>query len=308
MIKIIADETIENQRVDAALASILEGFSRSKIQSLIKNNDVRINDFCPKASQKIKLNDVIEINPTFVDNSINIPAEDVPFEIVYEDENMAVINKPSGILTHPTTKERSGTLVNGLLKHFGENLSDVNGQFRRGILHRLDRNTSGLLMIAKNNEAHEFLAKQIKDKTAIRKYLAVVRGVIKEDFITIDKPIGRTFADTCKMCISEEGKPSVTELSVLKRYEDATFVELKLLTGRTHQIRVHLASLNHPVYNDTLYGFGRIRIKTEEQVLQAYKLEFFKPFTEEIVSLEISRDEKVNKVINYLEGKSHNEK
>lgn len=303
MIKVITDETIENQRLDSALALILEGFSRSKIQALIKNNEITVNNQVVKASLKLKLNDEILIDPSFIPEQTLIMPEEIAFDVVYEDENMAVINKPSGILTHPTTKDKKGTLVNGLLSKFGENLSDINGQFRRGILHRLDRNTSGLLMIAKNNKAHEFLAKQIKEKTAIRKYLAVVKGVIKEDFITINKPIGRKFADTCKMCISADGKPSITELKVLKRYEDATFVELKLLTGRTHQIRVHLASLNHPVYNDTLYGFGRIKVKTEEQVLQAYKLEFFKPFSDEIVKLEIPRDSKITKVIDYLERK-----
>ena len=303
MIKIIADESIETQRLDSALDEVLDSFSRSKIQTLIKNGDVKVNGVSAKSSQKLKLNDVIEITPTVIDNTIILEKEDIPFEIVYEDDNMVVVNKPSGILTHPTTNERSGTLVNGLLYRFGENLSDINGAFRPGILHRLDRNTSGLLMIAKNNEAHEFLAKQIKTKTAIRKYLAVVKGVVKEDFQIIDKPIGRKFTDTCKMCISEDGKPSITEVTVLKRFEDATFVELKLLTGRTHQIRVHMASINHPVYNDTLYGFGRIKVKTEEQVLQAYKLEFFKPFSEEVIKLEIPQDEKIIKILNFLESK-----
>ena len=303
MIKIIADESIETQRLDSALAEVLDSFSRSKIQTLIKNGDVKVNGVSAKSSQKLKLNDVIEITPTVIDNTIILEKEDIPFEIVYEDDNMVVVNKPSGILTHPTTNERSGTLVNGLLYRFGENLSDINGAFRPGILHRLDRNTSGLLMIAKNNETHEFLAKQIKTKTAIRKYLAVVKGVVKEDFQIIDKPIGRKFTDTCKMCISEDGKPSITEVTVLKRFEDATFVELKLLTGRTHQIRVHMASINHPVYNDTLYGFGRIKVKTEEQVLQAYKLEFFKPFSEEVIKLEIPQDEKIIKILNFLESK-----
>ena len=303
MIKIIADELIESQRLDAALATVLEDFSRSKIQALVKNGDVKVNGIVPKSSQKLKLNDVIEITPSAVENKLTLEPEDISFDVVYEDENMVVVNKPSGILTHPTTNEKTGTLVNGLLYRFGENLSDINGTFRRGVLHRLDRNTSGLLMIAKNNEAHEFLAKQIKTKTAIRKYLAIVKGVVKEDFLVIDKPIGRKFADTCKMCISDDGKPSVTEMTVLKRFEDATFVELKLLTGRTHQIRVHMASLNHPVYNDTLYGFGRIKVKTEEQVLQAYKLEFFKPFSDEVIKLEIPKDEKLVKILNYLESK-----
>lgn len=303
MIKIIVDETIENQRLDAALAAVWEGYSRSKIQSMVKNNDVKVNGVIAKSSLKLKYNDIIEVTPSIIDKTIILEPESISFDVVYEDDNMAVVNKPSGILTHPTTAEKTGTLVNGLLYRFGENLSDINGAFRRGILHRLDRNTSGLLMIAKNNDAHNFLAEQIKLKTAIRKYLAVVKGIVKEDFLVIDKPIGRRFSDTCKMCISEDGKPSKTELTVLKRFDDATFVELKLLTGRTHQIRVHMSSLNHPVYNDTLYGFGRIKVKTEEQVLQAYKLEFFKPFSDERICLEIPRDDKITKVLNYLESK-----
>ncbi len=302
MIKVIADLSIENKRLDVALASILCDFSRSKIQNLIKSSLVRVNGETAKSSQKIKLDDLIEIEEQS-NVSVSIQPEDIPFEVVYEDDNMAVVNKPSGILTHPTTMERSGTLVNGLLYRFGQNLSDINGEFRRGILHRLDRNTSGLLMIAKNNRAHEFLAEQIKQKTAIRKYLALVKGVIKDDFMIIDKPIGRTFTDTCKMCISEDGKPSITELTVLERFSDATFVELKLFTGRTHQIRVHLSSINHPVYNDTLYGFGKMKIKTQEQVLQAYKLEFDKPFSNERCIVEIPKDDKICKVLKFLGGK-----
>ena len=307
MIKLFVDETIDGKRLDAGITAILDGYSRAKIQGLIKSGAVKVNGESVKSSQKIKLDDVIVIEEEPRED-LCIKPEDIFFEVVYEDDNMAVVNKPSGILTHPTSAERSGTLVNGLLYRFGANLSDVNGDFRPGILHRLDRNTSGLLMIAKNNKSHEFLAAQIKDKTAVRKYLAIVKGVIKEDFLVIDKPISRGFTDTCKMCISDDGKPAVTEVRVLKRFNDASFVELKLLTGRTHQIRVHLASINHPVYNDTLYGFGKMKIKTQEQVLQAYKLEFSKPFGRERVQVEIPKDDKLMRVLNFLEGKVNNEK
>jgi 23S rRNA pseudouridine1911/1915/1917 synthase len=220
--------------------------------------------------------------------------------IVWEDENMLVVNKPSGMLTHPTTIETSGTLVNALLYKYGENLSDVNGDFRRGILHRLDRNTSGLLMIAKNNEAHNYLVDKMKAGETDKRYLAVVKGVIERDEFVVDKPIGRNPKHPEKMCILEGGKESISEVKVLERFKEATLIEVHLITGRTHQIRVHLSSIGHPVYNDTLYGFGKTKVKTEEQVLQSYKLAFPKPFNGEIIELEIPRDDKINKVINYL--------
>ncbi len=307
MIKITVDETIDNLRLDMALASFLENYSRSKLQSIIKAGNVKVNGNIPKAALKLKLDDIIEIYEQEEATSCLIP-ENIPFDTVYEDENMAVVNKPSGILTHPTTLERTGTLVNGLLYKYGNNLSNINGDFRPGIVHRLDKNTSGLLMIAKNNEAHDFLAEQIKTKTAIRKYYAIVKGVINEDFLTIDKPIGHNFANSCKMCISSDGKPSITKIRTIKRYSGATFIELTLLTGRTHQIRVHMASINHPVYNDTLYGFGKMKIKTQEQVLQAYKLEFDKPFTNERIQVEIPKDEKITRVLEFLERKDNYEK
>ena len=213
---------------------------------------------------------------------------------------MLVVNKPSGMLTHPTAIERENTLVNALLYHFGGNLSDINGVFRRGILHRLDRNTSGLLMIAKNNKAHEFLANQIKEHTITKKYRAVVKGVVEKDEFEIDSPIGRNPNQPHKMAVREDGKPSKTIVKILERFKDATYLELTLVTGRTHQIRVHMKSINHPVYNDTLYGAGQGKVKTEEQVLQSYYLRFTKPFGDEIIELEIEPDDKIQKVLKYL--------
>lgn len=213
---------------------------------------------------------------------------------------MLVVNKPSGMLTHPTAIETSGTLVNALLYRYGENLSDINGEFRRGIIHRLDRNTSGLLMIAKNNKTHEFLVEEMKNGRMIKKYLAVVKGIVVEDEFTINKPIGRNPKQPHKMGVFEGGKESISVVKVLERLEDATLVEVRLITGRTHQIRVHMSSIGHPVFNDTLYGFGKMKIKTEEQVLQSYKLSFPHPFDGELVSLEIPPDDKITKVLNAL--------
>lgn len=296
---IFVDENDENKRLDSFLSEITPDVSRSKIQSLIKNGGVKLNDEAKKPSYQLKENDKIEFELP-QDEEIKIEPQNIPLEIVYEDENMLVVNKPSGMLTHPTAIERENTLVNALLYHFGDNLSDINGVFRRGILHRLDRNTSGLLMIAKNNKAHEFLANQIKEHTITKKYRAVVKGVVEKDEFEIDSPIGRNPNQPHKMAVREDGKPSKTIVKILERFKDATYLELTLVTGRTHQIRVHMKSINHPVYNDTLYGAGQGKVKTEEQVLQSYYLRFTKPFGDEIIELEIEPDDRIQKVLKYL--------
>lgn len=297
----ITDENEENLRLDNYLSELFDNFSRSHFKNLIKHGQVLVNDEVKKPSYKVKLRDKIEIVEALEKKTFT-PPQDIPLDIVWEDENMLVVNKPSGMLTHPTEIELENTLVNALLYKYGENLSDINGYFRRGILHRLDRNTSGLLMVAKNNETHEFLANQIKEKLVEKKYLAVVKGVFKEDSGIINLPIGRNPNNPSKMAVIESGKPSLTEFKVLKQFKDCTYLELDLKTGRTHQIRVHLSHLHHPILNDTLYGSGHFKIKTQEQVLQSYKLTFTKPFSSDIIKLEIEPDEKIKKVLNYLEN------
>ena len=296
--RLLVDELTEEKRIDSYLADYMQDYSRSKIQSEIKNASVLVNSKTVKPSYIVKDGDVIDINPK--DLSTKILPENIPLDIVWEDENMLVVNKPSGMLTHPTTIEQSGTLVNALLFRYGDGLSDINGEFRKGILHRLDRNTSGLLMVAKNNAAHEYLVEKMKAGKITKKYLAVVKGVIEEDDFIIDKPIGRNSAQPHKMAVIPGGKESISKVKVLKRFKDATLVEIHLITGRTHQIRVHMSSIGHPVYNDTLYGFGKMKIKTEDQVLEAYKLSFPRPYNGEIISLEIDKDEKLKKVLKFL--------
>lgn len=300
--KVIVDENDIGLRLDSFVSGLLKDFSRSKIQNFIKCGDITVNSEIKKPSYQLREGDSIEIRLPEKDDVKIIP-QNIHLNIIYEDENMLVVNKPSGMLTHPTSNERENTLVNALLYQYGDNLSDVNGEFRRGILHRLDRNTSGLLMIAKNNRAHEFLAEQIKNHEIIKKYRAVLKGDYPADEDIIEMPIGRNPNQPHKMMVREDGKPSKTILKVLKRFGDATYVELTLITGRTHQIRVHTSYKKFPVYNDTLYGAGKGKVNTEEQVLQSYYLRFTKPFGDEIIELQIEPDEKLNKVLNYFESR-----
>ncbi len=296
---IYVDENDENKRLDSYLSEITPNLSRSKIQELIKSSSVKINDTTKKPSYSLKENDKIEF--TIPQTApLTIEPQNIPLNIIYEDENMLVVNKPSGMLTHPTTTERENTLVNALLYKYGENLSNINGEFRRGIIHRLDRNTSGLLMAAKNNPTHEYLANLIKNRQITKKYRAIVKGNIEKNEFEIDAPIGRDLNQPHKMSVTENGKPSLTKVKVLERFKDATYVELTLVTGRTHQIRVHMKHINHPVFNDTLYGAGMAKVKTQEQVLQSFYLRFTKPFGGEIIELQVEPDEKIEKVLKYL--------
>ena len=298
------DENADNTRLDVYLSDLYEGVSRSKIQNAIKSGKVLVNTQIKKPSYVLKEGDKVEFENLIEEKSLNIEPEDIPLEVVWEDENMAVVNKPSGMLTHPTPLETSGTLVNALLYKYGvDGLSDLNGEFRRGIVHRLDRNTSGLLMIAKNNKAHEYLANLIKNHDMTKKYHAVLKGDYPLDEDVINEPIGRHKTQPHKMTVTPDGKPSTTILKVLERFKEATYVELTLVTGRTHQIRVHASFRHYPVFNDTLYGAGQGKIKTQEQVLQSFYLKFAKPFSAEIIELEIPPDEELSKVLTYFRNR-----
>lgn len=298
------DENTDNTRLDVYLSDLYEGVSRSKIQNAIKSGKILVNTQIKKPSYVLKEGDNVEFENLIEEKSLNIEPEDIPLEVVWEDENMAVVNKPSGMLTHPTPLETSGTLVNALLYKYGvDGLSDLNGEFRRGIVHRLDRNTSGLLMIAKNNKAHEYLANLIKNHDMTKKYHAVLKGDYPLDEDVINEPIGRHKTQPHKMTVTPDGKPSTTILKVLERFKEATYVELTLVTGRTHQIRVHASFRHYPVFNDTLYGAGQGKIKTQEQVLQSFYLKFAKPFSAEIIELEIPPDEELSKVLTYFRNR-----
>ena len=300
---IFTDDNEEDIRLDSYLTEVLNNFSRTKIQNLIKNKLVKINGQDKKSSYILRDGDRIEFDVPPEDIT-KIQPQNIPLDVVFEDENMLVVNKPAGMLTHPTSQERENTLVNALLYKYGDNLSDLNGEFRRGIVHRLDRNTSGLLMVAKNNKTHEYLAQQIKDRKITKKYRTIVNGNYEKDEDTINLPIGRNPKHPHKMAVVEGGKDSVTLVKVLERFKDYTYLELTLVTGRTHQIRVHMSHLHHPVFNDTLYGAKQEKTTTQEQVLQSYFLRFTKPFSDEIIELEIEPDEEFKKVLRYIKDRS----
>ena len=294
------EEDEEGKRLDSYLSEVLSDFSRTKLQGIIKNGQVLVNEKTEKPSYLVKTDDFIKIKIEEA-SALIIQAEDIPLDIKYEDGTMLVVNKPKDMLTHPTTKEQTGTLVNALLNKYGyEGLSNLNGIMRPGIIHRLDRNTSGLLMIAKTNEAHEFLTSQIKAKTAKRKYLAVVQGIFTEKTGTINKPIDRSKSKPEKMDIVEDGKTSVTHYKVLEEFKHFSYIELELETGRTHQIRVHLASIGHPIANDSLYNGPKLKVKTQEQILQAYDLTFKTLKDSSIINVKIEEDEDIQKTLKYL--------
>lgn len=292
-----------SQRLDTFLTVNGMFKSRSQVQNIIKKNQVTVNGACVKSSYQLKNGDVVKVVLS-EESSVIILPENLELDVVYEDDDILVVNKPKNMLTHPTAKETSGTLVNALLYRYGyEGLSDLNGILRPGIVHRLDRNTSGLLMVAKNNIAHEFLTEQIKSKTAKRQYLAVVHGNFEQKEGVIDAPIGRNPDKPEKMAVVEGGKPSVTMYKVLEEFKGYSFVELTLKTGRTHQIRVHMTSIGHPIVNDSLYNKRPFKVKTTEQVLQAYKLRFTTVKNNGIIELEIKQDEDLQKVLKYLRSK-----
>ena len=260
-----------NVRIDIYLSKLLD-VSRSKIGKL----NVIVNGKQVKSSYIVKENDVIEI-PELKDEEIKAEPEKMDLNIVYEDDDVIVVNKENGMVVHPAVGNTKHTLVNGLLYHSKE-LSKNNGEFRPGIVHRIDAYTTGLLMVAKNDKAHDFLAKQLSEKTTHRKYIALVWGVINNDTGTIDAPIGRDINDRKKMSITASGKEAITHFKVLKRYKDATLIELKLETGRTHQIRVHMNYIGHPVVNDPVYGKRKL-IDNTGQCLHAKELGFIHPKT-----------------------------
>lgn len=270
--------TQESLRIDKYLMNELD-YSRSKIQRMINSSNILVNDKEVKTSYNLHIGDEITINEEYKE-VLEITPEDIPLDIYYEDEYLLVVNKPSGMVVHPAAGNYESTLVNALMYHCNNNLSSVNGDVRPGIVHRIDKDTSGLLLVAKNDEVHNDLAEQIANKTVTRKYIALVQGVINEDTATIDAPIGRDDTDRKKMAVTDKNsKDAVTHFRVLKRYEKSTLIECNLETGRTHQIRVHLNYIGHPIVNDPVYGFKKLDDKEFGQMLHAKTIGFIHPIT-----------------------------
>ena len=287
------------QRLDKAVAMLNSELSRSFITKLIDEGKITINGKVEKPSFKVKENDEINIEE-IVDVKSDIKEEDIPLDVVYEDDDILIINKPQCMVVHPANGHYSGTLVNALM-FMEDSLSSINGVVRPGIVHRIDKDTSGLLCVAKNDNAHHFLAEQLKDHTMAREYVALVRGVIKENSGTIEMPIGRDKKDRQKMAVVKEGKPAVTHFQVLERFRDHTLVKCQLVSGRTHQIRVHMSAIGHPVEGDPLYaGKNYDKIYKNGQLLVAFKLKLIHPTTKKEMVFNIDLPDYFQKVLEDL--------
>ncbi len=288
-----------NQRLDLYLVDHIKNLSRSHIQKKIEQNQIFVNDRVVKSNYKLKLSDKIDVTIE-EPKPVEIVPEDIPLDILYEDEHLIVINKKRGMVVHPAVGNYTGTLVNALLFHC-DDLSGINGEIRPGIVHRLDKDTSGVMVAAKSDIAHLNLAAQIKAKTAQRKYLTIVHGNIKEDEGVIEGAIGRHATDRKKMSmVFEGGKDAITKFRVLERFGEYTLVECSLLTGRTHQIRVHMTYIGHPVLGDPKYGTLKSPFKIEGQALHSATLEFIHPITEEEKFFSAPLPEDMEKILKVL--------
>ncbi len=276
-------EELDDERIDAVVASLSDGHSRSYLKSLIKDGSVLLNDKTVKPSTKVHENDLIRL---LLPEKIvpDILPENIPLDILYEDEDVLVVNKPKGMVVHPAPGHYSGTLVNAVLYHCGDSLSGINGVMRPGIVHRIDRDTTGSVIVCKNDAAHSSIADQLQKHTIVRRYYAILYDNIPEDSFTVNQPIGRDPKDRKRMAVRSDGKRAVTHCKVLRRFGSYTYVECALETGRTHQIRVHMAYIHHPLLGDAVYaGHRKSPFSTQGQCLHAGVLGFVHPRTGEYI-------------------------
>lgn len=305
MIKnIVVDKLEEKTRLDSYIAKKDENLSRSMIQKLLEENKITVNGNKEKASYKVQINDKIQID---VDEpkEIKLEAQDIPIDIIYEDDDIIAVNKPKGLVVHPANGNPNGTLVNAIMAICKDSLSGIGGELRPGIVHRLDKDTSGLLIVAKNDKAHINMSEQIKNREVKKTYIALVRGTIAENEATINMPIARSTRDRKKMAVCKDGKEAITHFKVLNRYTTSkasyTLLEIRIDTGRTHQIRVHMAEIGHPVIGDMVYSNGKNEFGIEGQCLHAKKLEIKHPVTKKDMIFEAPLPEYFEDLINLLE-------
>lgn len=287
----------EGERLDKYLALIYENQSRSFFQKLIKEEMVQVNGKVQKANYRISAEDEVCITIPKA-QEIEILPEDIPLDILYEDEDVLVVNKPKGMVVHPSAGHYSGTLVNAVMYHCRDSLSGINGAIRPGIVHRIDMDTTGALIVCKNDNAHVKIAEQIKEHSVTRRYRGIVNGVVKQEEGRIEGAIGRHPVERKKMAVNERnGKPAVTHYRVLERFNNHTYMEFELETGRTHQIRVHMSSIGHPLLGDMLYGSGKNPYKLQGQTLHAMIIGFRHPSTEEYIEVEAPLPEYFEKLL-----------
>lgn len=293
--KIVVNDEV-NLRIDKYLASIID-YSRELISKMLNDGYILVNDNSVKGSYKVNVGDIITIKDGYV-KEMSVKPQKMPLEIVYEDDYLMVINKPSGLVVHPGNGNYDNTLVNGLM-YYTNNLSDIGEDFRPGIVHRLDKDTSGLMLVAKDNKTHELLADDFKDKRIHREYVALLDGVLPENSAIIDAPLARSSENYQKMTVKAGGKRAVTHLEVLKKYKEYTLVRLVLETGRTHQIRVHMAYIGYPVHNDPVYN----KRKSDEfgQFLHSEYLKFIHPITKKELEFRANLPEEFQKFLDALE-------
>lgn len=294
--KYLVSEENENIRLDIFVSELYSDLSRSYIQKLIKEKQISANGGIEKNKYLVQAGDEIVVNIPKA-KELTVEAQDIPIEIVHEDKDILVVNKQQGMVVHPAPGNYDNTLVNAIMYHCKGKLSSINGVIRPGIVHRIDKNTSGLLVVAKNDIAHRSLAEQFKEHTVVRKYEAIVKGRFKEDKATIDAPIKRHPTNRLKMATSKDGRNAVTHIRIIEKFSEHSHIEAKLETGRTHQIRVHLSFINHPLVGDTVYGSKSIKFNLKGQVLHAKTLGFVHPLANEYIEFDSELPESFKKVL-----------
>lgn len=297
ILKKIIVENSSNERLDFYVANVEKDITRATVQRLLEEENILVNGVQKKSSYKVKDGDVIEINIPEAKET-KLEAEDIPVEIIYEDSDIIVVNKPKGLVVHPANGNPDGTLVNAIMNICKDSLSGIGGEKRPGIVHRLDKDTSGILIVAKNDKAHLQMSEQIKNREVKKIYIALVKGIINENEATINMPIARSKKDRKKMAVDKDGKVAITHFKVLKRYNKYTLLEIKIDTGRTHQIRVHMAEIGHPVVGDEVYSNGKNEFGVRGQMLHAKSLDFCHPITGKKMHLEAEIPEYFKDVLN----------